>query len=149
MTLIALPWIFSQPTFQSHEGYSQNLGIGYLAAYAEKNGHEVFVIDAFADGVDNKREIWFGKNKYYIYGLTPEETVNRIPEDTEMVGITCPFNSQACLIEQFATEIKRRYPNKLTVLGGTYATTFPMEAINKQSVDVVVKGEGEIPLLWI
>ena len=146
VTLIALPWIFPQPTFQSHEGFSQNLGIGYLGAYAENHGHDVFVIDAFAEGVNNKEEICFGEKKYYLYGLTAEETVNRIPENSDIIGISCPFNSQAYLIEVFAGKIKRRYPNKLIVLGGTYAISFPREALTK-NVDVVVRGEGEIPLV--
>lgn len=146
VTLIALPWIFPRPTFQRHEGFSQNLGIGYLGAYAEKHGHDVFVIDAFAEGVHNKQEIFFGEKKYYLYGLTPEETINRIPEDSDIIGISCPFNSQAYLIEVFASKIKKCYPNKLIVLGGTYAISFPIEALT-ENVDVVVRGEGEIPLI--
>lgn len=148
VTLIALPWIFPHSTFQRHEGFSQNLGIGYLGAYAEKHGHDVFVIDAFAEGVHNKQEIFLGEKKYYLYGLTPEETINRIPEDSDIIGISCPFNSQAYLIEVFASKIKGRYPKKLIVLGGSYAISFPREALSK-NVDVVVRGEGEIPLLEI
>lgn len=146
ITLIALPWILPKAEFLPHEGFSQNLGIACLGAYAEQHGHSVFVIDSFAEGVDNRKKTIRSGKELYIYGLSAEETAERIPDDTDLVGISCPFNSQAFLIERVAVEIKRRFSDKLLVLGGAYATTFPKEALTS-NIDVVVRGEGEIPLL--
>ena len=146
VTFIALPWIFKNPELQSHEGYSQNLGIGYLASWVEKHGHMVFAIDIFAEGADTTHEVVLGRKNHYIIGLSPEETVTKIPEDSDIIGITCSFNSQAFLIEKYASAIKKCYPDRRVVLGGTYATSFPQEALTDH-IDIVVRGEGEIPLL--
>ncbi|MBI4698941.1 MAG: B12-binding domain-containing radical SAM protein [Nitrospirae bacterium] len=146
ITLIALPWVFSESNFKNHEGFSQNLGIGYISAFLEKHGHDAVVIDAFAEGVDHRRKIIKGSREYYIYGLSPEDTVRLIPADTDFIGISCPFNSLSFLTEVFASEIKDRYPEKPIVLGGIYPTSFSLEALTSH-VDIVVRGEGELPLL--
>jgi magnesium-protoporphyrin IX monomethyl ester (oxidative) cyclase len=148
ITLIALPWIFPHSALQQHEGFSQNLGIGYIGAYAEQHGHSVCIIDAFAAGAHVRTELTPERTTYYVHGLTPEETARRVPDDTDVIGLSCPFTSQAHLIERFAAPIKRRYPHKRILLGGTYATTFPREALSEH-VDVVVRGEGELPVVEI
>lgn len=148
VTFIALPWIFSKPKFQKHEGFSQHLGIAYLAAYAEKFGHSAHIIDAFSEGIDTITPIDIGASRYYIYGLSPEETAHRIPKDSDIIGISCPFSSQAFLIEAYAAKIKALYPNKMILLGGPHAISHPRESLSK-SIDVVVRGEGEIPLIQL
>ena len=148
LTLIGLPWIFSEPEFKNYEGFSQNLGIAYLAAYAEKHGHIVTVIDAFAEGAHTSQETRVGSNKVYVIGYEPEHVANIITEDTDIIGISCPFSSQAFLIEIFASKIKSRFPDKLIVLGGPHAIRDPGEALTR-NIDIVVRGEGEIPLTKI
>lgn len=145
-TLIALPWIFNNPELQSHEGYSQNIGIGYLASYVEKHGHTAVAIDTFAEGSDTKQAVTLAGKTHYVFGLNPKDTAARIAKDTDIVGISCPFNTQSFLIEVYAQEIKELHPGKPIVLGGTHAISFPQEALSDH-VDIVVRGEGEIPLL--
>ena len=147
ITLIALPWIFSDKEFKDYEGFSQNLGLGYLGAYAEHHGHSVSIIDSFADGIDRRTEIEIGGKRCYIFGLTAEETTQRIPVDSDFIGISCPFNSQAFMVDIFAAEIKKRFPNVPILLGGPYAISSPKEAALKPNIDIVIIGEGEIPLI--
>jgi magnesium-protoporphyrin IX monomethyl ester (oxidative) cyclase len=146
ISLIALPSVFPESEFRPHEGLSQNLGIAYLSAFAHDKGHSVHVVDAFAEGMDHRVEVDTICSKYYCYGLSPGGTANLIQEDTDIIGISCQFNSQSFLVEAFATEIKRLYPDKTVVLGGNYASSFPREALTP-NIDIVVRGEGEIPLL--
>jgi hypothetical protein len=150
IAFIALPWIFPNSHFQTHEGYSQNLGIAYMASFIAKHGHSSVVIDGFAMGVDQRTEMFFGSVKMYLYGLTAEQIAERIPSDADVIGISCPFNQQAPVIPAIARAVKVKYPDKLVVLGGPYAIAFPQKALaDNVDVDIVVRGEGELPLLDI
>lgn len=150
VSFVALPWIFPHPHFQNHEGYSQNLGIAYIAAFLEKHGHSAVVIDSFVLGDGQRIELFLGTVKMYSYGLTAGQVAEWIPPDTDVIGISCSFNQQAPLIPAIARAIKAKYPDKPVVLGGHYAIAFPKKAlIENIDVDIVVRGEGEIPLLDI
>ncbi len=148
ITFIALPWIFSEEKFKRHEGFSQNLGIAYLSTFLEKHGHSVKVIDAFAEGYKKRRRIHGSQNTFYVYGLDAGETAKQIPLDSDFIGISCPFTSMAFLVDEFASAIKQQYPDKPIIAGGIYPTQFPLEALTT-NIDIVVTGEGEIPLLEI
>jgi len=99
------------------------LNLGFIAAYLEKNGIEVKIIDQLA-GDDVKKEI----QQY----------------QPDIVGITAttPVVSVAYEIADFC-----RQAGRLTVLGGVHASVLPEEAI--KHCDIVVGGEGEIAMLKI
>lgn len=121
-----------------------------MAAYIGKHGHSSVVIDGFAMGVEQRTEMFFGALKMYLYGLTGEQIAEKILSDTDVIGISCPFNQQAPIIPAIAKAIKVRYPQKLIVLGGPYAIAFPQKALTDNlDIDVVVRGEGELPMLHI
>ena len=83
IVLINSPWFFA------HERdiiLSQNLGLGYLAAFLSEHGHEVSIIDALADGVSNRKKIIVSQKKFLQVGLEYEKIVERIPEDTDLIS---------------------------------------------------------------
>src|SRR3989338_11422324 len=93
------------------------LGLAYIAAVLEKDGHTVEVID---------------KN------IEPQ----RMPNNPELIGITAttPLIKEAWRI---AKEIKEIKPSVYTVLGGPHPSALPDESLALPFIDFVVRGEGE------
>ena len=140
--LINPPWVFA------HERdiiLSQNLGLGYLAAYLEAQGHQVDIIDALAQGMDNKVKInGFGQNFVQV-GLDYQQIAGLISKEIDIIGISAPFTNNAKIVKQLAAAIKKFFPDKLIVLGGVYPSLTPQAAFCSE-IDYYVVGEGEIPL---
>ncbi|PIU43612.1 MAG: hypothetical protein COS97_00080 [Candidatus Nealsonbacteria bacterium CG07_land_8_20_14_0_80_40_10] len=97
------------------------LGLAYIAAYLEKNNFAVEVIDL---------------------AVNPNQTIPR----ADIVGITAatPLIAQAWKI---AKKIKYKNKKTLIVLGGPHPTCLSEESLEKEYIDVVVRGEGEITML--
>ncbi len=64
----------------------QNLGLGYIASYLEKGGHEVFIIDALAEGWGTRK--FLKELGVFKRGLSFESIVDRVAPDSDFVGIT-------------------------------------------------------------
>jgi len=145
IVLIAPPWIFKEKI----EFVSQNLGLGYLASFLEKHGHEVLIIDSLIEGLKTSSLL---KTKYaevLRWGLTDEEIIKLIPQDSELIGITAPFTDSRFIVNPLSKTIKDSFPNSILVIGGIYPSTLPEEAIKLSNADIVIVGEGEIPLSQI
>lgn len=99
------------------------LNLGFIAAYLEKNGVEVRIIDELA-GEDVPAEISrYGPDVAGITATTPlAEDAYRIADHCKKAGI-------------------------LTVMGGVHASVLPEEALSHS--DIVVIGEGEQAMLDI
>ncbi|MCW4019476.1 MAG: B12-binding domain-containing radical SAM protein [Candidatus Bathyarchaeota archaeon] len=106
------------------------LGIGYLAAFLEKNDYEVNVIDCQVDYPSPKQLAdKFAKTKPDLIGLT-SATLTYKP---------------ALEIVKIAKEV---CPNCLTVMGGPHVTVLDEQTmVEPNAPDVVARGEGEQTLL--
>jgi len=104
-----------------------SLGLAYLAAYAEKNGHEVKVIDAEAEDLNY-------------------EDINKIALEfsPDLVGMQT-YCTNLKKIYKVAENLKRNLNTKI-VLGGAQATLEPKRTISNENIDFVMYGEGEITL---
>ena len=105
-----------------------HLGLGYIAAVLEKAGHLVKIIDIDADRLTRQQ---------FISDLTKE--------DYGIVGITATtptFNHAITL-----AEIVKEHSQAFTVLGGIHVTVRPEESLKFDSVDFLIKGEGELTIL--
>jgi len=116
------------PSMEIEQIWCPNLPIGlaYLAAVLEKNGHELTVFDCPALGIDHKNLA------AKIASFEPD-----------VVGITSvtPTIKSALLA---AHNAKETYPNAAVVLGGPHPTFLDSQILSEQpDVDVVVRGEGE------
>lgn len=102
------------------------LGLAWMAAVLEGQGHEVRILDAHAERVDL------------------EHFPDRFKElgKFEMVGITAttPLISHAYEISRM---VKEQQPEAKVVLGGVHPTVLPEEVLGVKWVDIVVRGEGE------
>lgn len=112
---------FSAPDYPS-------LGLAYLGAVLEKAGHFVRIIDIDADKVSDQDFIKESTTAGY-----------------KLVGITTttPTFNKAVNLSKLVKANSKAY----TVLGGIHATIMPEESIRSDSVDFIVKGEGEKTIL--
>lgn len=106
------------------------VGIGYLLAMAEREGFSTRVIDEQIekDTVNLVAEYVKGLEPPYLFGFSV---------------LTAAFK-QAAMV---ARELKRRYPDALICFGGIHPTAVPDEVLALPDVDVVLRGEGEFPLM--
>jgi anaerobic magnesium-protoporphyrin IX monomethyl ester cyclase len=102
------------------------LGLAWMAAVLERDGHRVRILDAHAEGVGldriAARLVDFGR--------------------PELIGIT----ATTCLIgnaRQIAQAARATFPDARIVMGGVHPTVLPEEVLQEPAVDAVVRGEGE------
>ncbi|MCW3996822.1 MAG: B12-binding domain-containing radical SAM protein [Candidatus Bathyarchaeota archaeon] len=106
------------------------IGLAYLAAVLEKEGHEVKVFDCPPLHVD--------------YSQIKQVIGRFLPDMVGITSVTATFNS-ALKVAQIA---KQAHPNAFVVLGGPHVTIADDSFILLHpEVDVVVKGEGEQTIL--
>ncbi len=123
VTLVNPPY---PPNAHAHPPFIP-LGIAYLGAIAEKEGHEVNVIDCQAEH------------------LTVEAFQQRISKETpDIVGVTSTtllYNSAKGIMEA----AKAEHPNATTMIGGSHVTFWDENALNEcPAIDVIVRREGEL-----
>jgi radical SAM superfamily enzyme YgiQ (UPF0313 family) len=119
------------PAFDIRKLWCPNLPIGlaYLAAVIEKNGHELKVFDCLALGLSHES---LGK-EFAAY-------------QPDVVGVTSvtPTVNSTFLTAKIA---KQNSPNCVVILGGPHATFLDREVLTEEAaVDIVVRGEGEITI---
>ncbi|HPQ40088.1 MAG TPA: cobalamin-dependent protein, partial [bacterium] len=104
-----------------------SMGLGFIAAVAEADGHDVRVVDSEAVpiGYEGIQEI--------IREFMPQ-----------VIGFqTFCANLRRC--RKVARQARAINPEIIVVFGGVQATLFPEEQFSDEIVDVVVIGEGERP----
>jgi anaerobic magnesium-protoporphyrin IX monomethyl ester cyclase len=101
------------------------MGLAYVGAVLEKEGHEVKIIDIDADGITE--EEFKGMIRTSGFG---------------MVGVTALTPSFHKAVE--ITRVVKANSDAWTVLGGIHPTIMPELSLEPESVDFIVKGEGEM-----
>lgn len=98
-------------------GTTLPLGLGYLASVLEYENHEVKCVDMQVSlSVDIEKEV----------------------KNSDVIGISaCTPNIKE------AWKIAKLAKDKIVLLGGPHPTAMPEESLSKESVCVVVRGEGE------
>ena len=142
VTLINPPWFFEGRL----EFLSQNLGLGYLAACLRDADHDVTILDSVAEAPTQHTRVQLKYQTLNRWGLSYAEIVQRIPSDTDAIGITVPFTNNRLIARELSETIKERFPKTPILLGGVFPSTLPHEALFP-SVDYVVRGEGERPIV--
>jgi len=138
IALINPPFLFPQRKFG---GPSQCLGLRSLSAMLKTQGHTVSIIDAFREGSKNIKPYANG----FIVGLELEHITNRVPSDTELVGVGVPFSQLAPIAHDLIALLRNRLPNSRIVMGGIYPSAQPRLALTSRA-DIIVIGEGEIAI---
>lgn len=104
------------------------VGLASIAAYLRREGHDVRIIDAPAEG--------FGLEKLMRIIL-----FNR-PDYVGITGMSHQIKNAYALVKEI-----KSYPDLPTkvIIGGTHATLFPKEAL-ENGADYVIIGEGELTM---
>jgi anaerobic magnesium-protoporphyrin IX monomethyl ester cyclase len=106
------------------------IGLAYLAAVLEKDGHQVMVIDC--------------PPQHLTYKHIDQEISHFQPDIIGITSVTATFTSAL----KVAQNTKQVCPGALVVLGGPHVTIADDQfLLQHPEVDVVVKGEGEQTIL--
>lgn len=120
------------------------LSLAYLAAYLEKAGYLVKILDALALGKDQV----ITRGRLTRIGLNPKEIKKEIKNfRPDIIGVSVMFTAFAQDAQEIARLAKEVSPKILTVLGGAHVSIDPQSALKDKNVDVVIKGEGEATFL--
>lgn len=141
ITLISPPSIKSFSGLQMHSP-NPPLGLAYIAGVVKEAGFAYKVIDGTGEAIDAIRP-YTGRKSFMIQGLTVEEIVERIPDKTDIVGMSCMFSTLWPLTRMIANQIRGRFPKALMVIGGEHPTAVPEYVLTHSPFDVCVLGEGE------
>lgn len=101
------------------------LGLLYISSLCKKYGHEISVIDAFAENL-SIQDI-----KNIIVQMHPN-----------VVGLTS-FISNGNIIYELGRWIKKEYPDITTIFGNIHAGVYAEAYLRNKCCDIVVHGEGE------
>lgn len=135
--LIQAPWTLAQDIPLVVQ---MPLGLLYVAAYARAHGHEVTVLDSLAEGHRRAQR----QGERVTYGLSEGAIRRRIRATApDVVGISVPFSVQFGDAERVAGLVKGVDDRIVTVMGGIHPTVHPEQVLEHDSVDYVLRGEGE------
>ncbi|HUO04899.1 MAG TPA: radical SAM protein [Candidatus Binataceae bacterium] len=124
------------------------LGVAYLAASLRAAGHVPVVIDATGEAPFN--QVLCFDDRLIAAGLPVDEIVARIPEDTDIVGISCMFSQDWPYAKRIVEAIRSRLPRVLIIAGGEHITALASYILEScPEIDLCALGEGEETIVEI
>ena len=122
------------------------LGLAYLAAFLEKEGYLVKILDVAAEGYEDIKE----HGDFVTYGLEDEEIKKRITEfKPHVVGVSCIFSTQYENVKHILKLVKGIDKTMITLTGGSHPTYTVDEVLDFDYIDYVVMGEAELSTLQL
>ncbi|MBT5470817.1 MAG: B12-binding domain-containing radical SAM protein [Nitrospina sp.] len=119
------------------------LGIGLLAAVAEKSGYEVKILDCLVQGWDQEEPSQSNQEIVRV-GLSDEQIQAEVREFApDVVGVSCMFSIQHKVYPRVFAAIKQANPSVITIGGGPHVTVCSEEVLADQNCDYTISGEGE------
>lgn len=119
------------------------IGVAYVAAALEAAGHAVTFIDALGSAPDQCQPAAYPG--LVAYGLSIDEVVDRIPGDTQGIGVSTMFSQQWPHVEAMLHTIAERFPDVPLFVGGEHASaTWRYLLAQCPEISVCVLGEGEL-----
>ena len=106
---------------------SMPLGLGYLAAVAQRQGHEARIIDAAVELLTMDRLV--------------EQVAEFAPDIIGITGLTTSWISTVQTLEV----MRKRFPRAVLLAGGPHLSAWKEEALRNLPVDAGIIGEGELP----
>lgn len=117
------------------------LGLAYIGAFLKKNGHDYTAIDACGEGIE-QLSIHGDLPDLIIQGLSVKQVVDKIPNNTVLIGFSCLFSHCYPLVKEMLVAVRQKFPEMLIVIGGESPTAMPYQAL-QDGFNIVVMGEGE------
>ena len=126
--------------------FTPPLGLAYVAGTLRDAGFDVSFIDAVGESLDTRHPV---ENDCYLYGLNSEQTIERIPEDVDVIGIHAGFSFEWPYCRSLIADIRRRFPETPLIGGGEHVTAMPEASMAESALDIGVLGEGEETMLEV
>jgi anaerobic magnesium-protoporphyrin IX monomethyl ester cyclase len=143
ITLIRSPTVIPVGTITGYQGIPP-LGLAYIAGSLKSHGLKVTCIDPLGES-PNRYSPW--RDGLLFNGLTIEQILNRIPPDSDMVGLSCMFSNEWSASLELIRRTRALLPRAFIVVGGEHATADYDAILNESQADACVIGEGESKIL--
>lgn len=141
VTLIRPPRVMPRTTVTTSRGVP-SIGIAYIAANLKKDGHQVMVIDAFGEALYKFTPI--EHTNLLVNGLSAEEIIERIPQNTEIIGISCMYSNEWLYTKRIIINIMGTFSGIPLIVGGEHVTADPEYVLSScPGIHSCVLGEGE------
>lgn len=137
-------------TFSSIQMQTPNppIGSAYIAASLKKAGIPYKCIDAVGEGMDIITA-YSQRSDMKMQGLTYDQIVERIPKDSDIIGVSCMFSTLWPITRELSVKIRESFPNAVLVLGSEHGTAVPENVLRNSVFDMVALGEGVETVLEI
>lgn len=140
---------------------TQPIGLCYIASVLQQEGIDVEILDCITD---KKKEIPYPSqflylkefystgdtspfklfSKYYRFGMKNSEILDRIGSShADLIGISANFTAYFSVTAELAQLIKRVFPEKPVIMGGSHISVAPFHLFENISADYFIRGEGE------
>ena len=140
VTLVRPPLLVSRNTLQGP--LTPPVGPAYLAGSILEAGQDVTIVDAVGEAPSRVTAQFDGS--MLATGLLLPEIVERIPEHTDLIGLSAMFSGEWPYIRTLIEQIKVRFPSVPIVGGGEHFTACPEVILEScPEVDFCALGEGE------
>ena len=118
------------------------IGLAYLASYLSRKGHQVQVIDAFGEGLDNSKG-WEKNSNFLVRGLPFDDILRRIDKDSQVIGFSIMFTHSWPMVRELVKLTKIKFSNIPLIAGGEHVSGMYQLVLKESPITVCVIGEGE------
>jgi len=129
--------------------FSVPIGILDLAAYIEKNVDDICIelLDVAADlhkvfrNNENHRNPDLSLDKFY------KSEIESVSMEPDIVGISILYSTSYYSSLELVRLAREKWPNALLIGGGNHTSAYYQEVLESPYIDLVFRGEAEIPLV--
>lgn len=119
---------------------AQPLGICYIAAVLEQSGYDVKILDAHAEGYENRIKI----GERAQVGLNEKQIADEIIKfNPAIVGVGAMFTDQYKNAHMVCRVAKDTLSKVTTIMGSVHPTLAPKDVLRDKNVDYILRGEAE------
>ena len=130
--LINPPWLSKDDSiWHGVRSAMPPLGLLSIASWIESNGFKTKVMDI------------------HVEGFSAENVVDIISQSQPKIVGFSVMTATSNAAHMAAKLVKKAAPDCITVFGGVHAEALPIEVLCNKDVDIVVRGDGELPFLEI
>jgi hypothetical protein len=99
--------------------FTPPLGLAYVAGTLQEASYEIDVIDAVGESLNARHPY---DNDCFPYGLSPQQTIDCIDPDTDIIGVGADFPFEWPSCQELIALIRGRFPHALLIGGGEHVT---------------------------
>ena len=141
IVLIRPPCVISDSELRP--GASPPLGLAYIASSLKAAFHTVIGLDAVGEDLDRFSTVE-GMPGVLRQGLSDDEILERVPEDSDIVGMSCMFSTEWLVTRTLLAKIRAKLPSAVLIAGGEHVTACAEFVLQTcPALDCCGLGEGD------